>query len=431
MGRPPEIKVHRSITKALQLFDADRLHWLDAAAAEGPLVALRLGPVTTWVVTDPELARTILVSDGSSWSRPPATRAPIQVGVGENLFSLPDKEWARVQPLVAPALRRRALEPRLAEIDGFIDDDFGALPRDATIDLELAMGCIALRVSAWVLLGDRLDPGRAQELAHHQREIVRWIGLQLGRINGFLPFAFGARARAMRQHRAVLDQYADEVIAKAQRRNDGALLGALVRAQPSGQTLTREQLRGHVLGLFLAGNETTAAALSWVLVHAAQNPAEWDLVRSHPDARTEPFLTETLRLTPAVWGIPRTPNRSGVTLSVDGVTTRVRRGQLATIYVRGLNRDADRWPDPLRFDPSRHLGETKERSRALIPFGLGSRGCIGQHLALAEMRAILPALAQLGAVTVDRTIVEDASFALRVSGGFSGRFTGPSSRTLR
>jgi hypothetical protein len=57
MSTAPELKVHRSITKALKLFEADRLRWLDEAAAKGPLVALRMGPVKTWVVTDPERER--------------------------------------------------------------------------------------------------------------------------------------------------------------------------------------------------------------------------------------------------------------------------------------------------------------------------------------------------------------------------------------
>lgn len=369
MRAVPELKVHRSTIKALKLFDADRLHWLDAAAAEGPLVA--------------------------------------------------------------PAFRRRSLDPRLDEIDALIDDEVSAIPYDTTLDLELAMGRIALRVSAWVMLGEELDPTRAEEIAHHQREVVRWVGVQLGKVNGFVPLAFGTRARRMKQHRAALNAYADEVIARASSttRIGDDVLGALLRAQPSGRPLTPDQLRGHVLGLFLAGNETTAAALSWVLAHGAMRPDEWHKVRAEPEPHTMPFLMETLRLTPAVWGIPRTPNRAGVTLTAGGVTTRIRRSQLATVYIRGINRDPNIWTDPLRFDPSRHVTEAKERERTLIPFGLGPRGCIGQHLAMAELRAIVPALARQGDITVEGSITEDASFALRVGNGLTGRFTSPRTPT--
>jgi cytochrome P450 len=355
--------------------------------------------------------------------RPPALAVPIRIGVGENLFTQSDKAWARLQPAVAPTFRKKALEARLADIDAIVDDLVNAIPTTETVDLELAMGRIALTLAAWVMLGDHLDATRAEEIAHHQREVVGWVGRQLGKLNGFIPIALGAQAREMKRHRAVLGEYADEVIARATAAGrDDDVLGALMSARPAGKALTPAELRGHVLGLFLAGNETTAAALSWALVHGARAPDEWARVRDDPVGRTLPFLTESIRLAPAVWGIPRTPNRAGVTLTAAGVTTRVRRGQLATVYLRGINRDARSWSDPLAFEPSRHEGATKEQQRSLIPFGLGPRGCIGQHLAMAELSAVLPALARHGDVVIDGPIVEDARFSMRVRGGLRGRF---------
>ncbi len=142
-----------------------------------------------------------------------------------------------------------------------------------------------------------------------------------------------------------------------------------------------------------------------------------------------------------MWGIPRTPTKAGVTLTAGDVTTRVRRGQLVNVYVRGINRDAGVWDEPLRFDPARHEPNgrepgarnpdapdapgAKESRRALLPFGLGPRGCIGQHLALAEMLAVLPALALRGDVAIQGEAAEDAGFALRVRGGLTGRFVAP------
>ena len=113
--------------------------------------------------------------------------------------------------------------------------------------------------------------------------MVGWVGRQLGKLNGFIPIAIGAQAREMKRHRAVLGAYADEVIARAKaadRADD--VLGALMSARPSGKALTPTELRGHVLGLFLAGNETTAAALSWALVHGGQQPEAWAQVRNDP-----------------------------------------------------------------------------------------------------------------------------------------------------
>ena len=126
-----------------------------------------------------------------------------------------------------------------------------------------------------------------------------------------------------------------------------------------------------------------------------------------------------------MWGIPRVTTKAGTTITSGRVTARVRRGQPVNVYLRGINRDPALWEDPLRFDPARHSRSGSEQHRALFPFGLGSRGCIGQHLAMAELNAVLPALAGHGDVVVEGDAVENPTFALRVRGGLRGRFVPP------
>jgi cytochrome P450 len=421
MSTTPEVRVHRSILKALRLFDADRLRWLDEAAALGPLTALRFGPVRTWVITDPEAARTMLMSEGDSWRRPPSAVTPIRIGVGENLFTQADKAWTLLQPELSTSFRKKALEPRISAMHSLIEDEVAAIPLDSDFDVELVMGRIALVLAAWVLFGEHLDRTRADEIAHHQREVVGWVGRRLGRLTTTIPFTFGSEARAMKEHRQVLRTYADEVIgrAKAAPANDD-VLGALLRARPGGSPLGHDDLQGHVLGLFLAGNETTAAALSWAMVQGARSPAEWQRLRTD-HATAANFITETLRLTPAVWGFARSPSKRSVTIRSGDLTANVGKSQVATVYLRGMNHNPATWADPMVFRPDRHETSTKEQGRTLLPFGLGPRGCIGQHLALSEMDAVLPALARRGDVVIQEPVVEDSQFALRIRGGLVGR----------
>jgi cytochrome P450 len=369
----------------------------------------------------------MLVGEAGAWRRPPTAVAPIRIGLGENLFTQSDRNWARLQPAVAPTLRRKTFEARLARVDAIVDEEVRAFPTGATIDLDLAMSRIALRLAAWVLLGDELTAARAEELAAHQREVVTWVGAQMGRLSGFLPIAPGRQATRMKQHRAALNAYGDDVLARARAGHpDDDVLGSLLRARPRGHALSPRRLRSHALGFFLAGNETTAAALSWAIVQGAAHRDAWAALRADPDAHTDGFLAETLRLTPAVWGVPRTPSQPNVFVRSGAITTRVRRGQVATVYLRGIHRAPSSWSDPMRFDPTGHVAGGKEQPRALLPFGLGPRGCIGQQLAMAEMRAVLPALARRGDIVVDGTAREDPSFAVRVAGGLRGRFVAAS-----
>ncbi len=426
MPHIPVVRIDRSLLKALRAFSEDRLRWLDEAAALGPVAGLRFGPSTVFVVTDAELARTMLVTDGEIWTRPPAMRLPVRIGVGENIFTQSDKTWVRTQPLVAPAFRGRALASRLDGLDEIIDAQLSRVARDEEVDLELLMGQLALVIAAWVFLGDQLDAHQAHELADHQRHIVEWVGRRLGAITAGVPLAIGSEARRMRNHRHALERYVDTVIDRVARNGDldDTVLGRLQSAPTSGRPLGHDAIRSHVLGLLLAGNETMAAALSWVLVHAARYPAAWHAVRREP-ARTDSFVNETLRLRPPAWGLTRTPTRGRVTLPYGGARIRVRRPGVVTIYLRGIHRDAAVWPDPECFDPDRHDELGRAQTRNLIPFGLGPRGCIGQHLALAELRAITPALAKIGDVAIAGEVAEDASFSLRPAGGLRGRFVEP------
>ena len=410
-----EIRIDRSILRALRSFDADRLQWLDKATAAGPLTSLRFGPVRTWVVTDPDLARHMLISDAASWERPPAAIVPIRLGVGENLFTMPDDAWENLQPQVAPAFRKRALESRLSSMGSIIADEVAAIPRDRPFDVELAMGTMALRLAAWVLFGDRLDHARAEVLAAHQQQVVTWVGHRLGKLRSVVPWTNGRAAREMRVHQGALNAYADEIVARlGQEDAVDDVGGLLTRAKDGATPLSAKDKRSHVLGLLLAGNETTAAALSWAMVNGARHPHEWARLRDKA-SNVRPFLDETLRLTPAVWGFARRPKVRGA--AIDG--HRIGRIEVVTVYLRGMNRSPDRWTDPLEFRPDRHRKDSPIDA-TMLSFGLGPRGCIGQHLAMAEMLAVLPLLAAAGDVTLDpssEAITEDASFALRVRGG--------------
>jgi cytochrome P450 len=56
-------------------------------------------------------------------------------------------------------------------------------------------------------------------------------------------------------------------------------------------------------------------------------------------------------------------------------------------------RDPASWPDPMRFDPDRHL-DRAEPEYAWVPFGAGSRSCLGFGLARTNLTLLASRLAQ-------------------------------------
>jgi cytochrome P450 len=60
------------------------------------------------------------------------------------------------------------------------------------------------------------------------------------------------------------------------------------------------------------------------------------------------------------------------------------------------------WPDPLRFDPGRFLGEQDRPRYAYFPFGGGPRACIGEHFAMLEAITLLALFLRGRRVTAQR-----------------------------
>lgn len=421
----PVMQFHRSLIKALRVYNSDRLGWMETAAAKGPIVGFRFGPITpVYVVSDPVAARSVLISDSSSWKRSLVTTVPSRLAaVGDFLFTQSDKSWAKIQPALAPEFRKRSLEPRLVEARALMEEEIGALPHDTTIDLDQAMGRLTMIVAVWVLFGQSLDRDRADELAANQRAVIDWVGERVGTLSAPIPFAPGRVGRKMRRHRQAAYAFAAELI-EARRgdgRRHGDVLDALLAARPGGRPLSDSQLKSQVLGMFGAGNETTAAALGWAMVHGSANPKEWAALRSDPSL-AQHYVAETLRLSPPGWGMIRVPAKSGAYVPIGAGRLPVSRLRSIVINIWGMNRDSKTWEDPSSFIPDRHRELTKDQERSLLPFGLGPRGCIGQHLAMTEMISALPLLARHGEIEIEGEAVEHPIFTLRVLGGLRGRF---------
>lgn len=207
---------------------------------------------------------------------------------------------------------------------------------------------------------------------------------------------------------------------------DPSLLRFLVELR--GEETTDNQLRDDLTTLLIAGHETTAAVLTWATVELTKNPeifrtarAEVDRVvgDKHPtyeDVAKMSYLrrivAETLRLYPAP---PILIRRllADTTLPKGGSATEtcLMRGTDVFINVYSLHRSPELWDRPETFDPDRWLklksnpavdgwnGYTpasglergnplypteKNADFAFLPFGGGSRKCVGDHFALLE-----------------------------------------------
>jgi len=127
--------------------------------------------------------------------------------------------------------------------------------------------------------------------------------------------------------------------------------------------------------------DTTICAISNAVWAFANNPDQWDLVRSNAQLLPS-AVNEMLRYDAPVHGFSRYVARD---VDMDGVVLPA--GSRAIVFFGAANRDERKYPDPDRFDVLRRPGDH-------LGFGAGPHACVGMNLARIEMLALFTALAK-------------------------------------
>jgi len=207
---------------------------------------------------------------------------------------------------------------------------------------------------------------------------------------------------AVRRIDKIIDRIVTERISSKDRPPD--LLTTLIEAKDqTGQPLTRRQIRDEMVGILLAGHETTAIALSWTLYFLSENPEverrfheelSSNLGSDRADAENigdlrlaEMILNESMRLCPPVWILARVAYHDDLLPS--GRTVPAGTEVLMLPYI--AHRNPDFFPDPERFFPERFSEDSHQTRPSFVyfPFGGGPRGCIGENFARMEALIIL------------------------------------------
>jgi cytochrome P450 len=386
---------------------------LDALGDElGATFEIAAGPVRIVVIGKPEHLTEIYATptDAFLWGfRLNVLR--FYVGDGSMIVSDGD-DHRRRRGAVQPGFARRRLDgwaPMIvAEADRTIDETI--LPQTGVIDLFPIGRRLVLRIVLNALFGAGFDD-RAEEIDHLIEPAKTYLEQPAIRQVPH-PFPYSRRART-RAARARFDRLIDAEVASRRAHptaESGDLLDLLLAVGSDPDTgVSDSEIRDQVVTLIAAGYDTTTSSLGWTLLRAAGTPGVWPRLRAEADdelGRIEPgpatlqqlpyaraVVRETLRLHPAGVFSPRQATRD---ILIDGHT--IRRGSVVLLCPYLAGRDPNAWPEPLRFDPGRHLSldgvENTPLNPAWVPFGRGPRHCIGFALAEMELTLILSRFAQ-------------------------------------
>jgi cytochrome P450 len=358
-----------------------------AQAAHGEPFTIRTlwadGPMV--LVSDPEDVRRIFTAEpgvlrggeSSSILEPFAGPSSILLLDGsehlrQRRLMLPPFHGERVQ-----AYRRIVAELAEAEVDRWPSGEaFAALPRMQGLTLDVIMRAV---------FGEREEPAlrevmrRALDMAG---SLPRLVAMSLLQRDLGPRSPWGRFMRAVRE----LDEALHQVIRERRSEPPGEdVLGLLLSARDEdGRPPTDDELRDQLVTLLAAGHETTATALAWALERLARHPAAVGRLRAGDDAYLDATINEVLRVRPVLSIAPR---KTLVPFHVGGWELPPGVHVAPCLYL--THRRPELFPDPTAFRPERFLNGASPGRYAFVPFGGGTRRCVGAAFATMEMREVL------------------------------------------
>jgi hypothetical protein len=210
---------------------------------------------------------------------------------------------------------------------------------------------------------------------------MRWIADTAASL-GFIDLS---RREQIEQSLVEFNAYVGELLENRRSAPKDDFLSDYVAQTARDGVLNEAEIRTQVLGLILAGSDTTRGSLCMTLAHLLRHPEQWRAFCADPDGLKKGVVAEGLRYDPIVSGIPRVALRD---LEIDGY--RVPAGTPIAVSLLSALRDPEVYAEPDRFDIAR-----SDHPRWHPIFGGGAHRCVGEALARAEMEETLAVIARL------------------------------------
>ena len=180
-----------------------------------------------------------------------------------------------------------------------------------------------------------------------------------------------------------INRYVDDLLAVRRPDEAGDFLSQYLAKTEDGP-MSAEEIRCQIVGLVLAGSDTTRGALASTLSKLLQHRDQWEAFCADPDGLIDGVVNEGLRFDPVIGSLPRVTLE---TREVDGV--KFPRQTFVAVSMLTSLRDPQVYADPDRFDVFR-----SDHPRLHPVFGSGPHRCLGEILARIELEEALKALAR-------------------------------------
>lgn len=416
----------------------------------GPVYKLCFGPKSFIVVSDHAAAKHILRENSQGYDK--GVLAEILEDImGKGLIPADPETWKVRRRAIVPAFHKRWLD-RMTTMFGEKTRALCA-DLDGTVDLEERFGSLALDIIGSAVFNYEFDSVKRvspvvaaavetlREAEHRSVTPAPYWKIPGASVVVPRQRDFQRNMRLLNEElekciSAALDNREEADIEQLERRDystmeNPSLLRFLVDAR--GEETSSQQLRDDLMTMLIAGHETTASALTWAIFELEQQPellaklreeiAQLGVADGVPTSIDDIGRLELTRLCVAesLRMYPQPPLLIRRALDIDGlptvgdVTAKLPRACDIFINVYSMHRSSRYWDDPDTFDPFRFKRAKKGDATwagfdpakwqggalypneiasdfAFMPFGGGTRKCVGDQFAMLEATVALAAI---------------------------------------
>jgi cytochrome P450 len=343
------------------------------------------------MVFDPALVKDVFQGGGHQLHAGEANALLGPVLGERSVLLLDGAEHLRHRRLMLPTFHGQRLRTWTEAMTEAADVEIDSWPVGEPFSMMRSMQAVTLRVIIRVVFGYEAGPA-ADELQRRLRAMIDPVARPRGLILLQMLDRFGRGKRAVSQfegQRRAVDELVYAEIAR--RRAEPGLeertdvFSALLLAEDEhGERLSDREVRDELMTLLLAGHETTAVGLAWTFDLLLHSPRVQERAAEGDDEYLDALVKESLRIRPVIPGVGRVVR--GEPFRLGGYEIPV--GMEINPSIRVIHRRPDLYPEPGVFRPERFLGPDAPDTYTWIPFGGGTRRCLGASFALTEMRVV-------------------------------------------
>ncbi len=365
------------------------------------------------MVFDPVLVRQVFQSSNDQLHAGEANALLGPVLGERSVLLLDGAEHLRHRRLMLPSFHGEQMRAWARAMTEAADVEIDSWPVGEAFSMLRTMQAVTLRVIISVVFG--YEPGpEADELQRRLRAMIEPVARPRGLILLQMLGRFGARNRAVTRfeaQRRAVDELVYAEITRRRAEPDLAertdVFSALLLAEDeNGERLTDREVRDELMTMLLAGHETTAVGLAWTFDLLLHSPGVHERASGAENEYLDALVKEALRLRPVIPGVGRVVHGRPFKLGDYEIPV----GMEINPSIRVIHRRADLYPEPEAFRPERFLGPDAPDTYTWIPFGGGTRRCLGASFALTEMRIVLRRVLERCALRPGNQALDEPTF---------------------